>query len=381
LRSLTRLVLDGTAVSSGLKHLTSLKELRKLSICDCADVSDEDIQQLSTLAKLEALYASSTGIKGKTLAALKVLSNLGRLDVNYTTISATAAITALAQLTQLRQLAATAHSNSTPAPAALAKLSRLTQLQEISLFGHCLSGAALALLDLPQLTFLGAKGIQAPSSRDHKAVGIKTLTLEAPSSTELAALLPLPDLRTLSIDVSPDITHTQQQGELTHLALGGLTSRHSATLTQVLRALSNLQRLELWAPCLDQACLLAIAGLKHLQTLWLEATRMPGELLSVLNHCPKLHSVTLQCCRNVGRAGLLALLCKPGMQEVVVRQVQGLEECLAGVQEVATQLEVSLELHDTQEDIFYGQPDSDSSESGSDSDGSSGSESDEEQDA
>ncbi len=86
---------------------------------------------------------------------------------------------------------------------------------------------------------------------------------------------------------------------------------------------------------------------------------MPGELLSLLNHCPQLHTVMLQCCLNVDRAGLLALVCKPGMRKVVVRPVAGLEECCLEVQQVAGHLDVSLRLHDTLEQCFYNQPEAD----------------------
>lgn len=162
MRSLTRLALNGTAVSSGLKHLTSLKELRKLDIGHCVGVRDQDIEHLSALSKLEELRAASTGIQGTTLAALQGLSNLRCLDVAFTTIAATAAITAVAKLTQLTSLNADVNINFTkPAPAFLAELSRLTQLQQAFLYGHCLTGAALALLDLPELIYLGARSVQA----------------------------------------------------------------------------------------------------------------------------------------------------------------------------------------------------------------------------
>jgi hypothetical protein len=91
----------GSAVSSGLQHLSGLSALRKLQLSGCHSIWDEHIQALSALTALTALRASSLDITGASLSAL---ASLRTLSVENCRKVAAAGMVSIAQLQQLQQL-------------------------------------------------------------------------------------------------------------------------------------------------------------------------------------------------------------------------------------------------------------------------------------
>lgn len=97
----------------------------------------------------------------------------------------------------------------------------------------------------------------------------------------------------------------------------------AAQLASALQGLPRLQALALSRPApLDLPCMLAIAGLQQLTQLWLQgAGAVPlarPEDGCLLLRCPRLRKVLLSGCHTVPRQLLMALVCKPGMEQLVV---------------------------------------------------------------
>ena len=62
----------------------------------------------------------------------------------------------------------------------------------------------------------------------------------------------------------------------------------------------------------------------------------------MLVRCPQLSTVSLDDCSNVGLAGMMALVCKPGMQKVELWEVEGWEEHRGQLEPLAQRLGVQL---------------------------------------
>jgi hypothetical protein len=170
------------------------------------------------------------------------------------------------------------------------------------------------------------------------------LHLHRPTTQQLEALLPLPSLQDLCIAAAPAaVACIARQPQLTSLAMDNLHAVEAADLQQMLQGLKALQVLELrGVRGLDGRCLEAVAGLPLLQELKLDGSQVGGEHFIVLVRCPQLSTMTLQRCSNVGLAGLMALVCKPGMQKVALWRVEGWEEHARQLDSLAQRLGVQL---------------------------------------
>lgn len=320
LSHLTSLSLDGSSLSYSLMELTRLKQLNSLSLDGCKSITDEHLQHLSSMQSLTHINVSATDITGVSLSALQ---SLNTLQIEECHDISTPGFNAVLKLTNLRglRLSGSLEALST---AALAQLSQMTQLTELRMLGHFIMRETVALLDLPNLSMLVVNGIEAGMHSPTRGSAVKQLVLDCPSSADLRGVLPLPSLESLVLrwPVAQLMEIVAQQKQLTYLGLMHIwlaDSSDAGRLSSMLQSLRLLQELHLdEASILDEACLLAISGMQQLQQLWLSKTEVSGESFCLLQRCSSLRKVTLQDCTKVGRAGLMALVCKPGMQQVVV---------------------------------------------------------------
>lgn len=346
LTRLTLLNVTGSSIAK-LKPLERLKGLKELLLMNCPNIADDSLQPLRSLAALTRLDLSNTGVTGTGLAGLTGLKELEMWSCKRVNAAGAAV---LASLTSLHALDLT--NTLLRQPAALLMLTALTGLQKLALSGHIIKDDLLHLLDLPGLTYLYARTIRVPSSstsssststsstnsRGH-ARQIKQLYLQDPAAAELAALLPLPSLDSLTINeavgtISSSIARQQQ---LTHFSLGRLYQPTPAELASTLQALSHLQCLQLGKSCgrLDMRCMLAIAGMKQLQELFLVgSSELPFTDAGPLLQCQQLREVSLHRCGIMPRYLLMMLACKPGMKRVAISQLPakcGRPGCRCGV--------------------------------------------------
>jgi hypothetical protein len=161
----------------------------------------------------------------------------------------------------------------------------------------------------------------------------------------LVKLLPLPSLERLSIHRTyGDLSAVVKQPQLTHLGLGGLERSGGRGLAGALPELQRLQVLHLSKVdgYLELEGMLALAQLPQLEELFIDSRDAPGELYCLLQRCARLRKVALQECGGLGLPALMALVSKPGMQEVELWGVEGAEEHEACLQRVARRLGVQL---------------------------------------
>jgi hypothetical protein len=329
LTRLTGLDLSSTAVAAGLQHLTRLKGLECLGLDSCRGVTDAHLQPLSTLTRLTNMDAGGTGLQGSSLAAL---SRLRRLNLfNCSCLDATG-LAAVARITCLTYLDVS-HAVMWAQPAQLAQLAQLTNLQELRLWGNTIRDEAAALLELPRLGQLVAKGVAAPPGQGLSSCAITRLVITA--AADMQPLRQLPALRRLVLRNGWDggLYSISAQTQLTKLAVGTCEFVTAGNLAVALRGLKQLQVLELGhASCFDMECLLEVAGLQHLQELWLDGGRpggvQPGvnECWGMLHRCTQLRRVTLQRCGPVSKGALAALVTQPGMLKLVLGGEHGLVE-------------------------------------------------------
>jgi hypothetical protein len=330
-------------VSSGLQHLSRLSGLRELSLEECSSIRDGHIQAalsaLSTLTALEARTLQFTGTSLSALASLRTLTLYNCPNV------AAAGLASIAQLQQLRQLSLDAKDGEARRAVELAPLSQLTNLEELSLAEDLIEGPALALLDLPRLTSLEAWRISARQYEAARGAAIRSLGLRSTQGAPLGQLLPLPSLERLTIHRAyGDLSAVGKQRQLTYLGLGGLERSGGGLLAAALPELQHLQVLQLGRVrgCLKLEDMLALAQLQQLEELCIEHGNAMGELYCMLQLCARLRKVELEGCSSVGLPAMMALVCKRGMQEVKLHDVEGAyehEECL---QQVARRLCVQL---------------------------------------
>jgi hypothetical protein len=89
LKKLQQLDISGAAITpAGLRSLSTLPELRRLSLWNVASVDDSAAPYLATLGTLTSLDLSNTGVGDATLARRATASNLRRLFVSETKITA-----------------------------------------------------------------------------------------------------------------------------------------------------------------------------------------------------------------------------------------------------------------------------------------------------
>jgi hypothetical protein len=332
LTRLTWLDLSSTAVAAGLQHLTRLKGLECLGLDSCRGVTDAHLQPLGALTRLTNMDAGGTGLQGSSLAALSCLRRLNLY--NCYTMDA-AGLAAVAQLTCLTYLDVS-HAVMWAQPAQLAQLAQLTNLQELRLWGNTIRDEAAVLLELPRLGQLVAEGVAVRQGQGLSSCAITRLVITA--AAEVQPLRQLPALRRLVLRNGLDgglssISAISAQTQLTELAVGTCESVWASELAAALRGLKQLRVLELGhASCFDMECLLEVAGLQHLQELWLDGGRpggvQPGvgECWGMLHRCTQLLLVTLQRCGPISKGALAALVTQPGMLGVVLRGEHGLEE-------------------------------------------------------
>jgi hypothetical protein len=366
LSQLTSLSVWGTAVSSGLQHLSGLSALHKLRLFDCHRIRDEHIRALSALTTLTALTASWLDITGASLSALASLRTLSVENCRYV---AAAGLASIAQLQQLQQLSLDNGHRKVQRATELSQLSQLTSLEELRVPDDWIEEPALALLDLPRLTSLEAWRISAEQHEAGRGAAILSLGLRSTQGTPLGKLLPLPSLERLTIQRAyGDLSAVGKQSQLTHLTLGSLERSGSVGLVEVLPELQHLKVLQLSSVrgCLTLEDMLALAQLPQLEEICIDSSDAPGELYCLLQHCARLRKLVLQACGSVGLPAMMALVSKPGMREVELRGVVGAQEHEACLQRVARQLGVRLTVTDDEKDLVD-QDDDSTSEEGNDS--------------
>jgi hypothetical protein len=244
-------------------------------------------------------------------------------------------LAAVAQLARLTWLDLSYSANGA-APAQLAQLARLSDLRELWVWGHAIREQAAALLELPSLGELCADRVAVPQGQDLSCCAITRLVLSAHAAAEMQALPQLPALQSLMIRRAPaGLSSIAVQTQLTELAVGKFDGVQANELAAGVRGLKQLQDLELGhAGFFDKQCLLAVAGMRHLQQLWLdggeEAGLAPGmrECWGLLHRCTQL-----QRCGPMSQGVLLGLLSKPGMQWVELRGAHGLASAELGAAE------------------------------------------------
>jgi hypothetical protein len=102
LKQLGELHLDGTSVSDGLEHLTSLPHLRHLWL-GVTGVGDDSIKPIEKMAQLAELQLDGTHITDKGLVHVEGLGNLELLDLENTDVT-DAGLVHLKRLQHLGQL-------------------------------------------------------------------------------------------------------------------------------------------------------------------------------------------------------------------------------------------------------------------------------------
>ncbi len=377
LSQLLALSVWGSAVSSSLQHLSRLSSLRELSLESCSSISDGHIQAaLSALSTLTALSATSLQFTGTSLSALASLRTLTLYDCPNV---AAAGLASIAQLQQLRQLSLDAKDGEARRALELAPLSQLTNLEQLSLAEDLIEGPALALLDLPHLTSLEAWRISAQQYEGGRGAAIVSLGLRSTQGVPLGQLLPLPSLERLTIHRAyGDLSAVGKQRELTYLGLGGLKRSGGRGLAAALPELQHLQVLQLGKAngCLKLEDMLALAQLQQLEELCIERGDEIGELYCMLQLCAGLRKVELEGCSSVGLPAMMALVCKRGMQEVKLHDVEGADEHEECLQQVARHLGVQLTVAEFMggyfwdgDDDFSSAEEGDVSEDGSDEEG------------
>jgi hypothetical protein len=330
-------------VSSGLRHLSGLSRLRKLSLVECSSISNGHIQSLSALSALTSLYANKLQISGASLSALASLRSLTLLCCRNV---AAAGLASIAQLQQLQQLNLGNGDSKARRATELAPLSQLTSLEELRVPNGLIEGPALALLDLPRLTRLKAWRISAEQHEAGRGAAIRILELRSIRGTALSSLLPLPSVERLTIHQAyGDMSAVGKQSQLTHLGLGGLErSSGGSGLAIWLPELQRLQALHLgrvWG-CLELEDVLALPQLQQLEELCIENSNISSDLYCLLQRCATLRKVVLLKCGSVGLPAMMALVSKVGMQEVELRKVEGSDAHKDCLQRAARQLGVQL---------------------------------------
>jgi hypothetical protein len=341
---LTHLSLSSSPVGPGLQHLARLSSLGSLVLRDCGQVTDEHLQHLGGLRGLTSLSLIKSSVTGSSLGALRSLQQLSLVDCSS---MGPAALEGIAQLTRLTFLSAFSSCEGAT-PAQLAQLSRLTDLQHLELLSYSIGGEAAALLDLPSLAVLAARGIEVGEQQlAGRGGAISRLVLMNSSAADLRALPQLPQLQSLVISGAPaGVAGLSALTKLTELAVFHISKDvGAADLARALQGLRLLQVLELHGVgCFDEQCLLAVAAMQQLRELWLDgASGDQGALhvsgLIVLHRCTALQRLTLQRCGPVlNIPTLAALVSQRGMRQVVLRGEAGLlaAEQLAEVQRLGS---------------------------------------------
>jgi len=102
--SLRRIDLYGTAVTAaGLKHLTCLKNLRRLDLGACSLIADDDLSCLLELTSLESLRLEETNAGDAALASLAEHRGITKLELGFSEIS-DAGLRQIAGMPQLQSL-------------------------------------------------------------------------------------------------------------------------------------------------------------------------------------------------------------------------------------------------------------------------------------
>ena len=280
------------------------------------------------------------------MSALRSLQHLDLSCCRKLDAGGMAAIAQLAALTYL-DISRCMFEADLLQPAHLAQLTRLSSLRTLHMGQRTISGEALALLDLPHLGDLAADAISASQHVASRGQAITRLELQRPTTQQLEALLPLPSLQHLDMDEVPEtVACIARQPQLARLVMSNLLNVEAADLQQMLHGLKALRVLELHLVSgLDGRCLEAVAGMPLLQELMLSGSQVGGEHFVQLVRCPQLCTVTLERCNNVGLAGLMALVCKPGMRKVTLLGAGGWAEHRGQLEPLAQRLGVQLEMY------------------------------------
>lgn len=261
------------ASAETLQSLASLKKLEHLHLSACG-LKDDGIELIAGLRELRTLDLSDNEITGAGCRSLAGLSNLQALQLNENPIDDAG----LAQLTKLKRLRTLDISDTNVAGDNLAGLARMTDLREIKLndlssftgrdLGVLAGALRLKLLNLSGTT-VGDEGLQ------QLALVTQLETLYLPPNMTDAGFAPLAKLTNLQR------LHVHPLAKITGEGLKHLES------------LPNLRLLDLNRTQITDKGLAAISRLNHIDTLYLQSTKISDTALQHLVNLPKLRLLEL----------------------------------------------------------------------------------------